>query len=168
MTRHRLLLCGILLALVGSSAFAETNLNLVPVGIRDERASEERLPAISLAADFGASTWIVRPEVGIVVGFDPLYGASETELAAGVVHYWNRPKMRIHLGGGLAAVSVDRGYNDGSTHGGYLHTGVSWPVGKRLHLGLDLRSLWADSFRVDDYDVSAGYQQIAFLMGWRF
>jgi len=159
--------CEILLALGGTGAFADVNLNL-GVGIRDERDSEERLPAMSLAVDFGAESWWVRPELGVVTGFDPLYGGGETELSAGVVHYWTRPKMRIHLGGGLAAVSVDHGNNQGSTGGGYFHTGVGWSVSKRFLLGLDLRALWADSFEAHGSEFPVGYQQVAFLMGWRF
>ena len=158
----------VLLALMmASGAVADMNLNFA-IGTRNESDSEERLPGLSLGADFGPATWPVRPEMGLAVGFDPLYGGSESELSAGIVHYWTRPKLRVHLGGGLAAVSSDLGYNEGSTGGMYAHTGVSWPVGRKLLLGLDLRSLWADSIEVDESEFTVGYLQISFLMGWRF
>jgi len=34
------------------------------------------------------------------------------------------------------AVSLDHGYDQGFSKGGYLRTGVSWPLGRRLLLGL--------------------------------
>jgi len=157
----------ILAVVMPSASVADMTLNL-GLGIRDESGSEERLPSLTLAADFGPVDWIVRPEVGLGIGFDPLYGGSETELSAGIVHYWTRPRLRVHLGGGLAAISSDHGYNKGSTGGLYGHTGVSWAVGRKLLLGLDLRSLWANSIEVDETGFDVGYLQISFLMGWRF
>lgn len=167
MTITRILLCVVLLGSGAGGSFGEVNLNL-GTGIRYEHEREDRLPALSLAADFGSANWPVRPEVGLAVGFDPLYGGSETELSAGIVHYWNRSQMRIHLGGGLAAVSTDYGYNQGSSNGAYVHAGLSWALGRRFLLGLDLRGLWADSLEVEGSEFPVGYQQIGFLMGWRF
>ena len=158
----------ILLAIVvATPAVADTNFNF-GIGIRDESGSEDRLPALSVAADFGPAKWIVRPEVGFAAGFDPLYGGTETEISAGIVHYWNRPKLRVHLGGGFVDISTAHLYDRHSDGGMYAHTGVSWPVRGKLRLGLDLRSLWADDFEVGDAEISVGYLQISFLMGWRF
>ena len=158
----------VLLALVmASGAAADMNLNLA-VGTRDESGSEERLPSISLAADCGPESCVRRPEGQFGVGLDPLYGGQETELSAGIVHYWKRPKLRVHPGGGVAAILADHGYNEGSTGGLYGHTGIGWFVTRRLLLGLDLRSLWADKIEVDESEFSVGYLQISFLMGWRF
>ena len=161
---------GVLISLalmVSSVAVAGQNLNIA-VGTRNETDSEERLPGLSLGADFGPAGWIVRPEVAFGVGFNPLYGGNKSEFSAGIVHYWTRPKLRVHLGGGLSAVSSDYGYNKGSTSGAYAHTGVGWLVGRKLALGFDLRSLWADRIEVDETEFSVGYFQISFLLGWRF
>ena len=153
--------------MVASGAVADLNLNL-EVGIRDETHSETRWPALSLVTDFGSASWIVRPEVGLAVGMTDIYGGNATELTAGIVHYWTRPKLRVHLGGGLSALSSVPGYGKGSTNGVCAHTGVGWPVGRKLELGLDLRSLWAESIEVNETEFSVGYLQISFLIGWRF
>src|SRR3954454_18854685 len=103
-----------LLLLAGAPALrAEVNL-ILAFGIRSERDSD-RLPAVALAADAGPSSWTLRPEVGMHIGFNPLYPGYESELSVGMVHYWELSRCRLHLGAGAASLSSKFGYNEGST-----------------------------------------------------
>lgn len=157
-----------LLALVvagyAGSAFAEPRFNLA-FGTRDETDSEERLPAVGIAADFGGDGRLLRPEVGLSIGFDPFYGGDETELSAGVLAYWEPRAGTVHFGGGFSNVSSDWGANSGSSTGVYLHGGITWR--QRSHrIGFDLRYLEAHDFEAFGTRVPVGYFQLAFVLGW--
>lgn len=153
----------LLVVVHATPVLAETNVTLL-LGIRDEHDSEERLPAAGVAADFGPTEWLIRPEIALLSGFDPLYGGAENELNVGAVHYWRLPKYRVHLAAGLALVSSSFGYNEGSSSGVYAHGGIDWKVRTRLFLGADLRWLKASDFTVDGSSFPLGYTQLAFSL----
>jgi hypothetical protein len=155
----------VLIAAVSSdTALAELNLSFA-AGTRDETDSEDRLPAVAAAVDFGHDRWRIRPEFGLTIGFDPLYGGDETELSIGAVSYWKAETSWIHFGAGLSSVSSDWGANSGSSTGAYLHAGATWPL-KARRIGFDVRYLNADDFTAWGTAFPVGYVQIALFFVW--
>jgi hypothetical protein len=149
-----------------TAAQAQVNLGLL-VGVRDESDGEDRLAAIGLTADFGRSAWILRPEIGIFTGFDPIFGGTETEISLGLLHSWERPTVRLNLGAGLASLSSDFGFRKGSATVGYLHGGAEWLRAEGASLGLDLRYVGDSDIEVEGTSFGVGYLQLAFRMTWK-
>ncbi len=157
-----------LLALVAatcaSTAYAEPHFNLT-FGSRDETDSEEELPAAGIAADFGREDQLIRPEIALSIGVDPVYGGNETELSGGLLGYWEPGESRVHFGAGLSNISSDWGANSGSSTGVYVHGGASWRLGSAW-IGFDIRYLSADDFEAFGTPFPVGYFQVAVLLGW--
>jgi hypothetical protein len=148
-----------------TAAQAEVNLGFL-AGIREESTGEDRLPALGFTADFGRSSWVLRPEVGLFTGFDPIFGGNETEISLGLLHSWTLPKVRLNLGAGLASLSSDFGFNDGTATVGYVHGGAEWRREEGASVGLDLRYVGDSDLEIDGESFSVGYLQAAFHMTW--
>ena len=157
-------LVALIAALFADAAVAELNVDFT-AGNRDETDLEDVLPALGIAVDFGQDRWPIRPEFGFTVGFDPLYGGSETELSLGGIRYWEAGASRVHFGVGFSDVSKDWGANVGSSTGVYVHSGATWPLDKR-RLGFDVRYLNADDFMAWGAPFPVGYVQVALLFVW--
>lgn len=153
-----------ILAALAASAACGANVNGT-LGVRDETEDEDRLPAAGIAADFGPERWIWRPEAGVAVALDPVFGGNETEFSFGVLGYWQPSVARIHFGLGVSSLSSDFGANSGSTTGAYMHGGLSWPTRTRW-IGLDVRYLGAGDLRIDGTRFPVGYFQFAVLFGF--
>jgi len=167
MASRLLMVTALLVLAVCSPLAAEINMNLT-FGLRDETRSEDRLPAMGLAGDFGPSSWILRPEIGAHAGFNPIFPGYESELALGVIHFWDSSKGRIYLGAGVASLDSKFGFNEGSSKGAYAHGGIVWSRGEDLSLGVDLRYVKADDLTIDDTSFPLGYVQLGFVMSWRW
>jgi hypothetical protein len=159
---YRLLLC--LAVLLADAALARPHFNLT-VGDRDETDRDDRLPAIGMSADFGPDGRLIRPEFGVALGFDPIYGGNESEVSAGAIAYWEGGASRIHFAAGLSSVSSDFGANSGSSTGIHVHGGVSWQKRSRW-MGVDVRYLEGRDLHVYGTSFPIGYLQFAFLLGW--
>jgi len=159
MASRHVIVTALLLLAVASSSRAAVDLSL-SFGARNERNSSGSPLAVGLAADLGSRSWPVLPEVGVQIGF-----LDEAELSLGLVHYWDFSAYRLHLGGGVASLS---GNSTDSTKGGYLHGGIAWSRGGSLSLGIDLRILRVDDSFVKGVSNPSSYEQLAFLMRWRW
>jgi hypothetical protein len=135
----------------------------VTAASRDETDSEDQLPAAGFFVDFGAEGWRARPEVGVTLGLDPLYGGHETEISAGILGHLDAANLRVHFGGGLSRLASDFGANADTTGGYYLHAGASWGIARRFRLGFDVRYLTADDLVVYDTPLPAGFFQLGAL-----
>lgn len=148
-----------------TAAQAEVNLGLL-AGIRDESQDDSRLAAVGFTADFGRRSWVLRPEIGLFTGINPLHGGLETEVSLGLLHSWLLPKVRLNLGAGLSSLTSDFGYNDGRATVGYVHGGAEWRREEGASVGLDLRYVGDSDLELNGDSFGVGYFQAAFHMTW--
>lgn len=136
-------------------------------GSRAER--EERLPVTGIQCDLGKPEWIVRPEAGFQVAFDPLYGGSTRELHVGLIKWWELTKSRPFLGAGIAWDRAMFGVNRSATNrGAYLHGGILWRLSGRLEAGIDVRFRDGTDLEFDGFTEKADYSQASFVLGWNW
>jgi hypothetical protein len=160
---HRVYLTAIL-SLLGHAALADTNINLT-VGPRDETHSEDRLPALGFAADFGPDAWVFRPELGITLSFDLVGSGDEAELGAGAIGYWDAAAFTAHFGIGASSLSADLLGDSATNSGLYVHGGLSWAGGWR-RIGFDVRYVKTRESNIGGTSVGGGFVQLAFLIGF--
>ena len=156
------LLALFLMAGAATSLRAEFNLGL-SLGLRDQADYEHSFGVFGLTADFGPSSWVVRPEVGLFNSLR-LFDDGQIEESLGVIHSWRRPRYRVNLGGGLASVPAQESGNDSSALGGYVHGGIEYVREEGTAFGLDLRY-----GKASDDEVTGGsldYIQISFVFNW--
>lgn len=152
-----------LMAGTATSLRAEVNLGL-SLGIRDQDDYENSFGVFGLTGDFGPSSWIVRPEIGLFNGLILFDGGSRIEGSLGVIHSWRRPRYRINLGGGVDSIPSQDRSTDISALGGYVHGGIEYVREEGTAFGLDLRYA-----KADDDEVTGGsldYIQISFVFNW--
>lgn len=157
------LLALFLMAGAAASLRAEVNLGL-SLGIRDQDDYENSFGVFGLTGDFGPSSWIVRPEIGLFNSLILFDGGSRVEGSLGVVHSWRRPRYRINLGGGVDSIPAQDRSVDTSALGGYVHGGIEYVREEGTAFGLDLRY-----GKADDDEVTGGsldYIQISFVFNW--
>ena len=129
----------------------------------------ERLPVTGIQCDLGKPEWIVRPEAGVQVAFNPLYGGSARELHVGLIKWWELGKARPFLGAGIAWDRAMFGPNRSATNRGtYFHGGILWHVKRRLGAGIDARFRAGPDLEFDGFTEKANYSQVSFVLGWNW
>ncbi|MGH7860129.1 MAG: hypothetical protein ACREQY_22610 [Candidatus Binatia bacterium] len=130
-----------LLCLATASAARATDVDLA-IGVRAFGSDHERWPEVGLGVRLGPDLWKLKPEVGLAIAEDPLYGGTLFEGSAGLGgDFPHVGRNAFDWGLGYARLRYEIGANEGEADATYFRLGWRWVRPAAADLGIAVRYL---------------------------